>query len=130
MTPKNQRTKGCTAAERTGACNRPRVSGRTPKTCTSWARPARERIVTLYVHAGIAAADVVCCAKLGEYSNSANHSEAIALLEKADSSLSPALARLVGMKTAAGYGVSPMSAQRVSTARSAAEKLMVAARAV
>jgi hypothetical protein len=30
--------------------------------------------VTLCVHAGIAAADVICCARLGEYSRGEDHS--------------------------------------------------------
>ncbi len=34
---------------------------------------------TLCVHAGIAASDVVCCARLGEHSQGENHNEAIAL---------------------------------------------------
>lgn len=34
----------------------------------------------LYVDAGIAASDVICCVRLGEHSSSGNHSEAVALL--------------------------------------------------
>lgn len=33
--------------------------------------------VTLCVHAGIAAPDVICCASLGEHAQGENHSEAI-----------------------------------------------------
>ncbi|GAA5093612.1 hypothetical protein GCM10025760_24030 [Microbacterium yannicii] len=130
MTPKNQRTKSCSATERAGRLQQAEGFWSDAEDLQELGEASPNSLVTLYVHAGIAAADVVCCAKLGEYSNSANHSDAIALLEKADSSLAPSLARLVGMKTAAGYSVSSMSAQRVSTARSAAEKLMVAARAL
>lgn len=39
--------------------------------------------VTLCVHAGIAA-DVICCARLGEHAHGDDHQEAIALLSKAD----------------------------------------------
>jgi len=39
----------------------------------------------LYVDAGIAASDVICCVRLGVHSNTGNHSEAIALLKQADS---------------------------------------------
>lgn len=42
---------------------------------------AHDAVVTLYVHAGIAAADVICCARLGKHSSGDNHAEAIALLE-------------------------------------------------
>ncbi len=40
--------------------------------------------ITLCVHAGIAAADVICCARLGEHSQTENHTEAAAHLGKAD----------------------------------------------
>jgi ornithine cyclodeaminase/alanine dehydrogenase-like protein (mu-crystallin family) len=40
--------------------------------------------VTLCVHAGIAASDVVCCARLAEHAQGDNHTEAIALLRTAD----------------------------------------------
>jgi hypothetical protein len=36
--------------------------------------------VTLLVHAGIAASDVICCARLGEHAQGDNHVEAVALL--------------------------------------------------
>ena len=38
--------------------------------------------VTLLVHAGIAAADVVCCRELGEHALGESHTEAIALLRR------------------------------------------------
>lgn len=37
--------------------------------------------VNLYVLAGIAAADVICCAKLGKHAVGENHAEAILLLK-------------------------------------------------
>ncbi|MFF2487759.1 hypothetical protein ACFVSU_15250 [Microbacterium sp. NPDC058062] len=130
MTPKNQRTKTCTAADRAGRLTQAEGFWRDAEDLQELGEASPNSIVTLYVHAGIAASDAICCAKLGEYSNSANHAEAITLLEKTDSSLAPSLARLVGVKTAAGYSATTMSAQKVSTARSAAEKLVLAARAV
>ena len=36
--------------------------------------------VTLCVHAGIAAADVVCCIELGKHAQGEDHNEAVALL--------------------------------------------------
>ncbi|UGT91976.1 hypothetical protein [Mycobacterium ostraviense] len=39
--------------------------------------------VDLFVDAGIAAADVICCTRLGIYATGENHNEAVALLEKA-----------------------------------------------
>lgn len=44
---------------------------------------ANDAIVTLHVHAGIAAADVICCARLGRQSTGENHVEAVVLLEAA-----------------------------------------------
>ncbi|GAA5204987.1 hypothetical protein [Microbacterium kyungheense] len=130
MTPKNQRTKDCSPTERAGRMQQAEGFWQDAEDLRELGEASPNSVVTLYVHAGIAAADVICCAKLGEYSNSANHNEAITLLQKGDASLAPSLARLVGMKSAAGYGANPVSAQRVTTARSAAEKLVVAARAV
>ncbi|MGI8751311.1 MAG: hypothetical protein ACR2MN_03190 [Acidimicrobiales bacterium] len=40
--------------------------------------------VTLCVHAGIAAADVICCARLGRHAQGDSHVEAVALLNKAN----------------------------------------------
>ena len=36
-----------------------------------------DAMVTLCVHAGIAAADVICCARLGEHATGQNHTEAV-----------------------------------------------------
>jgi hypothetical protein len=40
--------------------------------------------MVLLVNAGIAAADVICGARLGKYAVGENHNEAVALLAKAD----------------------------------------------
>ena len=42
--------------------------------------------VTLCVHAGIAAADVICCARLGLHALGDDHNQAITLLASADNS--------------------------------------------
>ena len=39
--------------------------------------------ITLCIHAGIAAADVICCARLGVQAQGDNHNEAIALVRRA-----------------------------------------------
>lgn len=83
--------------------------------------------VTLLVHAGIAAADVICCARLGEHSTGDNHVQACDLLRRVDAALASDLATLLGMKTIAGYADSPVSeADRRRGAR-AAERLVQAA---
>ena len=87
--------------------------------------------VTLCVHAGIAAADVLCCLSLGEHAVGDNHQDAIALLHRvspAGSELAKALNSLLGMKTRAGYSASPVTADTRKRAGRAAEKLVSAAR--
>jgi hypothetical protein len=66
--------------------------------------------VTLCVHAGIAASDVICCARLGEHAQGENHGEAVELLGKADKDSSKHLRTLFGMKTKAGYGYATATA--------------------
>ncbi|MFP5335922.1 MAG: hypothetical protein ACLGIV_11495 [Actinomycetes bacterium] len=58
--------------------------------------------VTLLVHAGIAAADVLCCARLGMHAMGENHNEAVSLLTKVDRKRAEDLRTLLGMKTKAG----------------------------
>ena len=65
--------------------------------------------VTLLVHAGIAAADVLCCTRLGEHAVGENHHEAVGLLAKVDRKLAEDLRTLLGMKTKAGYSHQPAS---------------------
>ena len=87
-------------------------------------------IVTNYVHAGIAASDAICCNELGEHAQGDDHSQATALLRQVlrdGRELSRALATLLGLKTEAGYGVRPMTADKVKRAQRAADKLLRAA---
>ena len=60
--------------------------------------------ITLCVHAGIAAADVICCARLGKE-----------------------LRRLLGLKTKAGYSSAPSSAADQKVAGRASTRLVDAA---
>lgn len=84
--------------------------------------------VTLAVHAGIAAADVICIGALGQYSATGSHDEALDLVGRVDRNARTALTRLLGVKTKAGYTHRPVSRRDVHTAASAPEKLMEAAR--
>jgi hypothetical protein len=70
--------------------------------------------VTLCVHAGIAAADVMCCSALGKRSRGESHADAVKLLASVDVQASDHLATLLAMKTRAGYSALP------STTKSAA----------
>lgn len=56
------------------------------------------------VLAGIAAADAICCTRLGERSTSSDHSDTVALLTKVDPRLAQKLATLLGSKTTSHYG--------------------------
>ncbi|AZG44569.1 hypothetical protein [Gordonia insulae] len=57
----------------------------------------------LYVDAGIAASDVICCVRLGVHSNTGNHAEAAALLKRADSGSERHLNTLLNLKNKATY---------------------------
>lgn len=80
--------------------------------------------VTLYVHAGIAAADAICAGALGKYSKGQDHQNAIALLATVDKLASNSLGVLLGMKTRAGYGHDPISGTKLASAERAARSLV------
>lgn len=88
----------------------------------------RDAYVTLCVHAGIAAADVICMNALGEYYAGQRHDEAARLLEKVDKALARHLATLLAMKTKAGYSDIPVSNEQITRARRAMEVLVDRAR--
>ncbi len=89
-----------------------------------------DAFVTLLVHAGVAAADVLCCARLGEHAIGDNHAEAVALLARVDKRLAADLGMLLGMKTRAGYDHRPVGAEDRRRAQRAAARLVDAARLV
>jgi hypothetical protein len=87
---------------------------------------------TNYVHGGIAAADAICCAILGEHAQRDDHRQAVELLGRVTpggKELASHLSTLLGMKTLAGYGSSPLAEERAKRARRSAERLIEAARA-
>lgn len=91
----------------------------------------RDAFVTLCVHAGIAASDVICCVALGQHARGEDHQEAIALLPRVapgGNDLADALSVLLGMKTRAGYGDSTVTADQVKRAERAAKRLLDGAR--
>jgi hypothetical protein len=83
--------------------------------------------VTLCVHAGIAAADALCCARLGVHATGPDHSASAALLGRIDKSLAKNLQRLLGLKTKAGYSSAPSSATDRRMAGRTAARLVEAA---
>ena len=69
--------------------------------------------VSVYILAGIAAADAICCRALGRHAQGDNHAEAVAMVRSVQpdgGELALALGALLGMKTKAGYGQEPVSA--------------------
>lgn len=84
--------------------------------------------VTLCVHSGIAAADVICCARLAAHAQGQNHNEAVALLKSAAPDAAKHLNALLGLKTKSGYSHMSVSADDVRRATRALEALIDAAR--
>lgn len=89
-----------------------------------------DAVVTLCVYAGIAAADAICCARLGEHSQGENHNEAVELVRKADGGSARHLAILLGMKSKAAYGYSSATDDDLKRAGRAAQALVETARRV
>lgn len=86
-----------------------------------------DAFVTLCVHAGIGAADVICCTKLGVYHAGESHNEAVALLASVDKSASKHLKGLLDMKTRSGYSPALTSAADQKRAGRAASALVAIA---
>ena len=96
-----------------------------------YAEEAGDAYVTLLVHAGIAAADVVCCEELRKHAQGENHAEAVGLLAgvKGDGAeLAKAPGTLVASKSRAGYGHEPVTRETCVRCERAAHKLVQAAR--
>ena len=94
------------------------------------ARDVSDAYVTLCVHAGIAAADAICAARLGRYSRGESHEEAAALLATVDKSYARHLQTLLGLKTRAGYSHQRSTLQNALRAGRAMDALMTAARSI
>ena len=85
----------------------------------------------LFVDAGIAASDVICCVRLGVHSSSGAHSEAVALLETADKGSGKHLSALLSLKNKAAYTHQALSTAECKKMNCAASHLVeVAKRAV
>lgn len=84
--------------------------------------------VTLAVHAGIAAADVVCCTRLGYHHQGDSHRGAIDLLSTVDVTLARGLKTLLDLKTLAGYSHDAITAASLKKAERSMRSLLTAAR--
>src|SRR5258707_6620021 len=80
--------------------------------------------ITLCIHAGIAASDVICCARLGQHAQGEKHNKALALLGQADSGSVKHMRVLLSMKTKAGYSHAEATAADAKRAGRAAETLV------
>jgi hypothetical protein len=79
------------------------------------------------VHAGIAASDVICCARLGKHAQVEDHNDAVRLLDSADRAMGKHLKVLLGLKTRSGYTDTPTSRDELKRSERVAEALMEAA---
>ena len=82
--------------------------------------------VTLCVHAGIAAADALCCRALGHHVQGENHAQAIAEVSKVAKKHGDDLRVLLRMKTKAGYSAAAVSRDELKRAGRAAHRLVAA----
>ena len=84
--------------------------------------------VTLCVHAGIAAADAICAARLGHHSRGQDHGQAVALLATVDRAAASHLRSLLAVKTLAGYSHQAVSRDRAVRAGRDVDALLELAR--
>lgn len=124
------RTVGCTHTTRVGRLAKAQQFWLAAQTIEDFAddeATVTDAYTTLAIHAGIAAADVICCARLGEHARGDDHDEAVSLLASADKARAKDLAMLLRMKTRAGYSHEPTSRTDRQRARRAAARLAQAA---
>ena len=130
MTRSDPRTRQCTAATRAARLDKARQFWRAAEaldTLSADRDDLSDAYVTLCIHAGIASADVICCARLGMYAQGQDHDQAITLLASADKPASRHLATLLAMKTRTGYGEAKSSRTDRARAGRAARALIDAA---
>jgi hypothetical protein len=90
-----------------------------------------DALVTLCVHAGIAASDVLCCKALGHYVQGDDHQQAVGELSNVmpdGKQLGKDLRALLAVKTLAGYAAPTVSTEDRKRAFRRAESLVEAAR--
>jgi hypothetical protein len=80
--------------------------------------------VDLFIDAGIAAADVICCLRLNLHATGDNHNEAVLLPQKAEPAVAKYLRTLLNLKSKVAYTHQPVTAGEQKRAGRAAEKLV------
>ena len=127
MTKREGRTTPCDDATRSGRLAKARQFAEAAETVTVVQDSPDQYVdvlITLDVHAGIAAADVICCVRLGRHARGENHDDAIRLLEQLDKKAAGSLGVLLRMKTRAGYGSDVSSKPDLLRARRPADSLL------
>lgn len=127
----NPRTRECTPGVAIGRMRKAEQFADAAELISEFAEEVGDAYVTLLVHAGIAAADVICCQELGKHAQGDNHADAVDLLGRVGhggTELSKALATLLAAKTRAGYSHQPVTSDTRLRCRRAADKLMRGAR--
>ena len=97
----------CTAAVRAGRLKKAREF-RLAAELLEESAPGQDDLadayVTMCVHAGIAAADVICCGRLNAHHQGENHEEAVTMLGRVNCQLAGDLATLFEEEDRRGYG--------------------------
>lgn len=88
---------------------------------------ARNAIAGNAILAGIAAADAICCIRLGERSTSLDHSDAVPLLAKVDPVLAQKLSTLIGSKPTSHYGENFIGPETLKSCLRAMDQLVLTA---
>jgi len=130
MTPRVRECDETTIAGRLRKAEQFMEGGETIRELAADESDVGDAYVTLCIHAGIAAADVICCTALGKHVQGDDHNEAVAHLSSVrpdGKSLGNALRTLLMMKTRAGYSHQQVSTIDRKRAQRAAEKLLDAA---
>lgn len=121
------RTKTCTTAFRVG---RLRKANQFYEAAELIAEELPDASVDLFVDAGIAAADVICCARVGIYAVGDNHIDAVALLKRAEVLMERHLWTLLNLRSKIAYTEHPATAEERKKASRAAEAMIEAARRI
>ena len=112
MVRKSGRTQACDQKTRAGRLSKAKQFSDAAdiiETITDGAVDVEDAYITMCVHAGIAAADVICCSQLGEHSRGDDHDDAVRLLAQVDRTMARHLSALLQMKTRSGYSAQSSS---------------------
>jgi hypothetical protein len=127
------RTAKCDEGTRKGRLDKAKQFSQSAETIAAFADDEQDLIdsyVTLCIHAGIAASDVICCALLGNHAQGDSHVEAVQLLRTVRPELAKDLDVLLRMKTRTEYGAEPASLDQKKQAQRASARLVEEAIAI